>query len=452
MAQHVARARIAATRARSLRADGRQHRSRTPAGRHRCRQRVAPSPPSADAKRCAARRSLSARSRTSAARSSRLSASAAVDGDRDFRRETDAPSDPRTAQRADRAASALASSISSGSSPASGLLRTGTPSAAAMLERARSSPRSAAPNRASVRAPGCCRAPVISMMPLPCACARVAQRGEGIERDGSDRQQPHQQSVAGRHGRRSRTGPGRRRGAECKGVAVANIAALMSLRPHAPRSAARPASMSLRRGCQKPCRRAASSRSAMRARQPRIFAQQKVAHRAVGDIGVVQRDRTIRSATAPVVSREGDKPVDGFGQLGGAARAVAHLPGDEARVDRARPHDPRQRRRQRSRARPLRIGDVEHDEIDGAAEQLPPRRQSRRRRRRPRRLRADRGRDRRSDARAGRRWRRAARRRRARRRLRRRRRHRRARRRRDRRRRWLARSASRPSRSSTPAP
>ena len=68
--------------------------------------------------------------------------------------------------------------------------------------------------------------------------------------------------------------------------------------------------------------------------------------------------------------REGDQPVDGLGEFGGAARAVAHLPGDEARVDRARPHDARQRRRQRSRARPLRIGQVEHDEIDGAAEQF----------------------------------------------------------------------------------
>ena len=68
--------------------------------------------------------------------------------------------------------------------------------------------------------------------------------------------------------------------------------------------------------------------------------------------------------------REGDEPVDGLGKLGGAARAVAHLPGDEARIDRARPHDARQRRRQRPRARPLRIGHVEHDEIGRAAEQF----------------------------------------------------------------------------------
>ena len=67
---------------------------------------------------------------------------------------------------------------------------------------------------------------------------------------------------------------------------------------------------------------------------------------------------------------EGDEPVDGLGKLGGAARAVAHLAGDEARIDRARAHDARQRRRQRPRARPLRIGHVEHHQIGGAAEQF----------------------------------------------------------------------------------
>ncbi len=71
-----------------------------------------------------------------------------------------------------------------------------------------------------------------------------------------------------------------------------------------------------------------------------------------------------------MVSAKRDQPVDGFGKLRGAARAVAHLAGDEARIDRARPHDARQRRRQRPRARPLRIGHVEHDQIGGAAEQL----------------------------------------------------------------------------------
>ena len=201
----------------------------------------------------------------------------------------------------------------------------------------------------------------------------------------------------------------------------------------------------------KPRRRAASSRRRS-PRRPRIFAQQKVAHARDRRHRRHAGDRTMSLATAPVVSAKVDQPIDGFGKLGGAARAVPHLAGDEARIDRARPHDARQRRRQRPRARPLRIGHIEHDKIGGAARAVAPPRQSRRRRRRPRRLRADRGRDRRWHARADRRRRRARQKRRARRCLRLRRRHRHARRRRDRRRRARRGRSSRPSRSSMPAP
>ena len=67
----------------------------------------------------------------------------------------------------------------------------------------------------------------------------------------------------------------------------------------------------------------------------RIFAQQKVAHVGIGDIGLVQEIEQFAGDRAGRFG-EGDKPVDGFGKLGGAARAVAHLPGDEARIDRAR--------------------------------------------------------------------------------------------------------------------
>ena len=98
-----------------------------------------------------------------------------------------------------------------------------------------------------------------------------------------------------------------------------------------------------------------------------IFAQQKVAHLRVGDIGLVQQIEQFAGDRAGRF-RKGDQPIDGLGKLGGAARAVAHLAGDEARIDRARAHDARQRRRQRPRARPLRIGHVEHDEIGRAAE------------------------------------------------------------------------------------
>jgi len=67
--------------------------------------------------------------------------------------------------------------------------------------------------------------------------------------------------------------------------------------------------------------------------------------------------------TASVVSIEADQPVDRLGELGGAARAVPHLSGDEARVDGAGAHDAGERLGQRPRARPARIGRVEHDEV-----------------------------------------------------------------------------------------
>ena len=411
--------------ARSLRGDGRQHRSRAPAGRHRCRRRLRRRRRALT--RSAARPSLiSARRRTSAAISSRLSASAAVDDDRDFRARPMRRAIRAQAQRADRAASALASSISSGSSPASASLRTGTPSAAAI---------SSAPIAAAKRGAESGVSPRTWMLPragdLDDAVAMrlrgVAQRGERVEPDGADRRE-----AAPAIRRRSASGADRPGQAPRRRSGSRRVHARASAR-----SAARSASTSLRRGCQSPCRRAASSRSAIARGGRGIFAQQKVAHRRVGEIGVVQQIEQLARHRAGRL-REVDQPVDGLGELGGAARAVAHLPGDEARVDRARPHDARQRRGERSRARPLRIGQVEHHEIGAHGRATSAPRQSRRRRRRPRRLRADRGRDRRSDARADRRRRRAARRRRARRRLRRRRRHRRARRRRDRRRRSIA--------------
>ena len=42
----------------------------------------------------------------------------------------------------------------------------------------------------------------------------------------------------------------------------------------------------------------------------------------------------------------------------------------KTRVDRPRPHDAGERRRQRPRPRPLWVGDIEHDEIGGAAQHL----------------------------------------------------------------------------------
>ena len=65
---------------------------------------------------------------------------------------------------------------------------------------------------------------------------------------------------------------------------------------------------------------------------------------------------------------EGDETIDGFRKLGGAPIAVPHLAGDEARIDRAGPHDARQSGGEGSGAWTLRIGHVEHHKIGGAAE------------------------------------------------------------------------------------
>ena len=112
--------------------------------------------------------------------------------------------------RRNSAASDVESKISSASSPASGLHKTGTPSSAAMS--------SAAMAVGELRR-GC----VAQAAHLDAAARgdfddavamrsrRSAQRGEGGERNGADRQKPHQQAVAGRH--RRRQSRGRRRGA-----------------------------------------------------------------------------------------------------------------------------------------------------------------------------------------------------------------------------------------------
>ena len=107
----------------------------------------------------------------------------------------------------------------------------------------------------------------------------------------------------------------------------------------------------------------------------RIFAQQKSVHVGIGDIGRVQEiEQLARNGVGRF--RKRDQPVDCFGKLGGAARAVAHLPGNKARIDRPPAYDARQRRRERSRPRPLRIGYIEHDQIGRSAEQLRCRRET----------------------------------------------------------------------------
>ena len=62
------------------------------------------------------------------------------------------------------------------------------------------------------------------------------------------------------------------------------------------------------------------------------------------------------------------QPIDSLGKFGGTARPVAHLTGDEARIDGASANDTRQRGRQGPCPRPLRIGHVEQDKVSRATE------------------------------------------------------------------------------------
>ena len=182
---------------------------------------------------------------------------------------------------------------------------------------------------------------------------RRADRDESIERNAAGRHQPHQQAVAGRHRRgQARTGAAavRRGHGDTSAANGQEIAAdIVAARMPQPVAARR---LEPRRD---------------RARGGGVLAQQEVAHARVGEIGVVHEIEERARHRAGRLG-EGDQPVDGFGHLGGAARAVAHEAGDEARVDGAAAHDPRQCGVERPRPRPLRIGEVEHDQIGVTAE------------------------------------------------------------------------------------
>ena len=179
--------------------------------------------------------------------------------------------------------------------------------------------------------PRICRLPraVTSMMPLPW---RSADSQSPIKRFGrkssSDRIEPHQQAVAGLH----RRGEGRAGAAAGEGVHAAT-----SMRPASAIRAARSSSMELRSGCHRPRRRADRKRSAMTLRRRRVLAQDEGAHLGVAEIGVMH-GLDQRAWNGMGGFGEADQPVDGFGEFGGAARTVAHLAGDETRIDGARPH------------------------------------------------------------------------------------------------------------------
>ena len=99
----------------------------------------------------------------------------------------------------------------------------------------------------------------------------------------------------------------------------------------------------------------------------RVLAQQKCLHIGIGNVRIVQK---IEQFARDRIGRFGEahKTINGFGKLRATARSVAHLAANKARIDGAGADDARECRRERVRARPVRIGAVEHDKIDRTAE------------------------------------------------------------------------------------
>ena len=221
---------------------------------------------------------------------SRCSAPPPSIDDRDFRRQV-LRSDLSASARRKSAASAPASMMSCGISPASGSVRHRHAVARLRCRAPQPRPRNSGADAALKPAhlDAAARGDLddaVAVLPR-----RRAQAGEGIERDRADRQQAR---PAGRRRSASApTGPDRRRacGERC--------GAVMPRPPHA--AAPSSASTSLRRGCQKPraaphraARRWRAAAAGSRASGSRARRRRRDRRRA--------RDRTARSATAPVVS------------------------------------------------------------------------------------------------------------------------------------------------------
>jgi len=98
----------------------------------------------------------------------------------------------------------------------------------------------------------------------------------------------------------------------------------------------------------------------------RVLAQQEGANVRVADIGVVH-GLDQRAGNSRGGFRKADQPVDGLGELRGAARAVPHLAFDETRVDGAGAHHAGDGFTDRTRTRARRIGRVECNQIGAAA-------------------------------------------------------------------------------------
>src|SRR5215471_7470467 len=98
-----------------------------------------------------------------------------------------------------------------------------------------------------------------------------------------------------------------------------------------------------------------------------ILPQKEATNAVVRDIRIVQEVEKVARDGARRL-REVNEPVDGFRELGCSARTVPQLACDELGGGRARAHDPRQRRGQRTRAWACGIGRIENDEVRRAAE------------------------------------------------------------------------------------
>ena len=156
--------------------------------------------------------------------------------------------------------------------------RTGMPSSAAMPSAAMAAAKRGADAALNPRTWMLPRA-VTSMTPLPCSPRRRAQLRECGKRDGADRHQPHQQSVAGRH--RRRQSRDRRRGGRIE-----------SVHGHARSPRATPRDRHRRRcGADAKSRAAARRRAARQSRrQPAGFSRSRNARTVgIGDIGLVQQ-------------------------------------------------------------------------------------------------------------------------------------------------------------------
>ena len=102
---------------------------------------------------------------------------------------------------------------------------------------------------------------------------------------------------------------------------------------------ARQASVELRRLCQKPRASASSKRSTIARAAFGLAVDKKIPHRRRAK-GRVEEKLEMVACDRIGQHRESKEMIDRLGDFGGAAMAVAHLPGDPARIARPGAHNP----------------------------------------------------------------------------------------------------------------